>query len=491
MRALALLAVVAACHGHAATPPDAPPDAAPDAPGLAITGTELVRQISNDANHMPVITELPRHAISVVQLLPDGMRAPVAVGAGGTFAFRSPTAALRLEVTRDGGAPLEYQLAATHLDFAEGVAGRYDRTAPTAGTALSVMTTGANAGGAVVDTTGLWTQTSPPKNANGAMFTLDWTKATALSGPIGLVDATANDRAWIAYFNSVTGGYVALDEACSADLTMTAGATTNASCASVALPLDRCVQAMIDDADEYQRLVTALPAALGYTGGSWLWYVAAVPEPQLGPIGALWLAFGGSQNAPTTNLAQPIAYADPFPGHTPVLESTVYVARSLKLPGTTMGYPLYASTAEVVAPTASCPTPTAVTGTVAIAAPPALDGLALDHDGVAAAIDRSQPHAITWDLAADGAVDTWTVRLFQATASGNQTQLALQRTYVTTARAVAIDPAELAPGGTYVVELDAYQAYPNAASGDFRTFGFPATPYASSTTWSGSFVVTE
>jgi hypothetical protein len=493
-RGLAFAAVVAlaGCKSPPAARPDAaPPDAAPDA-GIAITGRELVRQIANDVQHLPQVTDVPRHMVAMTAIAPDNTATPVAVGSDGSFAFTSASPDVRLAVVRDGAPPVEYQVRATHLDLGEALAGRYDRVAPGAGTSLAVTTTGSIAGGAVVDTTGLWTQTAQPQGTSSASFTLDWTKATSLSGPIGLVDSSANDQAFVAFFNGVAGGYIAVNEACPAtELTMMDAMPNQLSCASAALPLDRCVQAAIGDADEYQRLAAALPATLAYTGGGALWYVAAVPAPQLGPVGALWLAFGGTQSPPTTNLSQAISFANPFPGHTPVLAWTVYRARTLLLPGTTTGAPLTASTTYIVAPTASCPTPTAVTGNAAIAAPPALDGLALDHDGLTAALDRSQPHAITWDLAAAGAVDTWMVNLYRVTATGTQTQAALERSYVTTERSVAIDPADLAAGQTYVIELDAFQAYPNAAAGDFRTLGFPAAPYAESSTWSGSFEISE
>ena len=485
---LGLGLALAACKGRPAATPDAGPDAAPDAPSYAITGRELVRQIANDAQHEPAVTDVPRHTVTITQLLPGGSTAPVTVGADGSFAFASPTAQLRLAVVRDGGVPAEYQLTATQLDFAEASAGRYDRVAPGVGTALVVATTGSTAGTAVVDTTGLWTQTTQPPGSS-SNFTLDWTRADALSGPPGLLDAGANDRVYVTYFNNVAGGYVAMNEACSADVTMTSGAAAMAACASAPLTLDRCVHLQAKVVAEDQRLAAALPASTPYTSAGVSWVVGALPAPQVDPVGGLRLAYGGVQTAPSTDIDQDIAFANPFPGHAAAVAVQVARTRSFALPGAGPTS-LTAKTLEIVAPAADCTTPTVVMDDVGIAAPPVLDGLALDHDGVTAALDRTRPHALAWGLGASGGADTWVVYLYAATAPAGQTQLALQRVFVAAEPAVELDAADL-PAGTYLFRVDGYELYPHAVDGDFRTLRFPAAPFAQSSVWSGSFVVTD
>jgi len=58
------------------------------------------------------------------------------------------------------------------------------------------------------------------------------------------------------------------------------------------------------------------------------------------------------------------------------------------------------------------------------------------------------------------------------------------RTYVVTERAVIIDPALLATGAVYIVEIEARLGHPQAAAG---APGPISLPYATSTAWSATF----
>jgi hypothetical protein len=494
--AAALFALVPACGSPTAITPDAAIDAAVDAPSFDVTGHAIVRDAINDALHQPTVVELPWHSITASVELADGSTPPVTIAADGTFSFPRTAAdqPYRLTVVTDNGAPVEYQLAAPHVEIAGRIAGHYDRTPPTAGTLLQVSLPGAPGGGASnVQTTGLWTQTQRSSGGNDN-FTIDWTAAGSLSGTLGMLDASKQDRAYFTILDAggtATPQYTRITNVCSADLTLTAGATTPATCALAAQPQDHCAHLAVHVVTEMNRLVTALAGGPSYPIVGYQWLIQAIPVASFGPVAGLTLATQSGNILPATDLDRDqTTFGNPFPGHSLALVMSVVRARTIALPSTT-GVNLNAATTVWTTLAPDCSTTSDLGSVIAYPSLPTLDGVRLDNDGLTVALDRTRDHELAWSVAASGSVDYWLARVWAVVNVANTTQLQLRRTWVTLDPHVSIDPAVFEANTTYVVETISVLAFLNAAAGDFRTVGFPASPYGVGARMSTMFRVTN
>lgn len=477
-----LAAALAAC-GSSPQTLDAPTaDAAPIDAFATVTGRFRALDLRNDTDHLPFVEDRAFTTLTGRVRNDDGSWADIAVGADGSFSFPLPESrGYRLELTPDGTFPFELQLGLEHLDLVQRYGRRYERTPVPPGTTLSVSLPGApGTGNAMIESTGIWTALGRANGTN-AGFSLDWTSAP------GLLDASANDRAYAAVLDTVgSPAYQTLTRACSADVTMTGGAATPLTCTLAALPLERCMHIRAHFPEEYTRMLAALPMGIAYTQ-SYSWNIYGAPSASLGPTGLLVVAgVGYTAFPPPLFDRDQTKYSVPFAGHVPVVTMTMQAYRTLLLPGTTTGPQISVLTQHFVLAAADCTTPTELLGTVALAGEPFLSGVILDHDANGFEIDRSQDLDLTWPVAANGRADYWGVNLFALTMQGTATSLALARRWTVETPHVAVDPTLLTPGTSYIVQIVAVQGSPEAAGGDLRTQIFP---WATSQQWSGIFGV--
>jgi len=485
MRAAVL--ALAACGSPAAVV-DAP---APDAPPLdafaLVTGRAHAIDFRNDSQHMPGAGDQPFSTATATLRQPDGTWAPLPLAADGSFSFAMPDArSYRVRITADTGVPTELQLGTPAIDYVLRYGFRYDRTPVPAGTTLNVTLPGAPATGtAFIESTGVWANYSRPAAAGNGAFTLDWTVIP------GLLDATAGDRAYAVVLQSVGTApqYSNLVSACSADVTMAAGANPF-TCTLAAVPLDHCMHLHADFAGEYARVAAALPATINYPNQGWAWNIVAAPVPAQGPLANLVIAGQGFSTTPAMDVDRDqVMYAVPYAGHSPLLQMTVQRYRSIMATGATAAATLSVNTAHLVSAQADCTSVTAAHNTIAIAGVPALAGVPLATDNAKLTIDRASDIDLAWPIAAAGRADFWIVVVLQVKNSGGATVLApVQRWYVTDTH-VALDPALLAANTPYVVEVVAFQGFANSESGDFNTMSYPQAVYATSQQWSAIFEV--
>ncbi len=496
MRPVHIAALAAAALGCSDNPAATPDGAQLDAPGpRTVAGRNVVRNIINTATRSPVIVEdIPLDSTVVNQLLPDRTAMLVPVAADGTFSFVSE-APWRAELVTDGGMPVEYQLDTDKLDLAVRLAGRYDRPEVPANTTVSVNVTGAPGGGtALLASTGLWTQTFRSGGSNGN-FTLDWRNAGSLSGTASLVDASLFDRVYYATVEGTGSSpqYQTLTSSCSSDITMTGGTATTITCGATPVTADRCIHLVAREGAETTRIANALVDAPPhvYFNGSWITY--ALPAPTIGPIAGLWLAYhipGGSMTAPA-DVDRNINVGNPYPGHDVAVLMVAQKYRTFAL-GSASPTTLGATTVHYVRAQPDCTAPTEVSPVVAIPSLASIDGIRLLNDATSIGLDRTRLHTITFDLAVEGDVDYYTVRIIELSVStANATVIAVRRAYITTERTVALDPAQLEVGKTYVIETGAVVAAPDAKSGDLRNTSFPTKPWAAATVMSAAFRIDE
>jgi hypothetical protein len=468
----AVVAIVAACGGSHAHPPDAEPDTGAAA---MVMSRDVARDLRDDMQALPIVDERPYNSLVASVRQPDGTWSPLAVAADGTFSFAAD-GSYRLELSADGGRTLELQLAATHLDLAGSIGGRYERAPVPAGTQLAVTLGNPSATGvSAIASTGIWFGTTR-QNGTNASFVVDWTAS-------GLLDAGAYDKLYGLTYDSVDNpAFTAITSACSSDVTMTGGTATPAGCTLAPVVRDHCVHIVAHVTAEDARVVAALAGAPAFATAAYSWNIDAVPAPSLGPVGLLSIAGYGVNAAPTADIDRDLTmYAVPFLGHAPMVITSVVRQRT-----TSAGLTLSAYTQHYVQPAPDCATPTDIPGTVAIAGVPTLDGVALASDNVEVALDPTRDHELAWPVAS-GTADLWVVNLYTVTGA----QLAYQRAWLTADPHIAIDAAQLPAGASYVFYIRAVAGVPGARAGDLRTVAYPAAPYADSVVPSAIFGVTN
>ena len=481
---------LAACGSPAAVA-DAP---SPDAPGASdafalVNGRARALDVRLDSQHLPMPGDQPFVNLAATLRQPDGTWAPVTVAADGSFSFAMPDArSYRLRLAADGGLAVELALGSPSLDYIGRYAFRYDRTPVPAGTILNVTLPGAPAAGmAVIETTGIWGNVGRPAAAGNGSFTLDWTAMP------GLLDASANDRAYAVIIDAAGTApqYNTITSACSADITMAAGANA-LTCSLAPQPLDHCMHVRAHFASESARVAAAVPPSLSYPNQVWSWNIDAAPDPMLGPIALMSIGGTGYATPPAVDVDRDqTLYGLPAPGHSPVLQVSMQRYRTATAPGATAGVTLSIVTQHFVSAAPDCSTPTEAQGTVAIAGTPALAGTPLAADNQKVSIDRSSDVGVSWPIAADGRADYWVVVIDQVTTIGAATVLVPVQVWYATDTQIAVDPSLLVANKLYIVEVVAVQGFADSESGDFRTLSFPQTVYATSVQWSAMFEVTN
>jgi hypothetical protein len=482
-----VLAIAPACNGSLAGS-DAPSGDVSDAQPAIISGRDVQRFVYNDMQHLPMMGEQPFASLTARVHADDGTWTPVAIASDGSFAFTAPAESpYRLELTANGGTPTELQLTSPQLDLAPPTIARNDRAPVPAGTVINVSLGNAGGGTTAVASTGVWGELVR-QNGDNANFVVDWTQVTS-----GLLDANKYDRAYgFTYDNVGSPLYTAITNACSADVTLTGGTTNALACTLATVAFDHCMHLHAGIVAEDARVVAAIAGGPAYGTVGYSWQIGAVPAPSLTPGGALVVAAVGISVPPGGDFDRDQTYFPaPFPGHAMSLIMTVARQRPIQLTGTTT--PLYfgAITQTFVAAAPDCSTVTDAEGGVAIAGIPALDGVTLASDMVRFTLDRTRPHELSWSIASPGAVDLWTVRLYSIVASGTTTTLAVHRVWNTTGTRIAFDPELLAAGTPYVFQIVAIRGYPGASTGDFRTIGYPSTPWGTAAQASAIFEVTN
>lgn len=474
--ALVALAACSGSHGHG---PDAGGDGDGSAASFSFTGHATVRQLANDPAHLPAVIEGPFQTLAITAHLDDGTSMPITPAADGSFTLTTPAPIARLEVANDVNATTDYELGAPMLDLAVRQGSRYDRVVPAPSTALAFTITSAASGNVRIVSTGVWTQ-SPKLPSASTTFNFDWSTAP------GLLDAAANDRVYYTVETSVgSTQYLALTSMCSADVTMVQGMTTPVACTAAPVTQDQCTHIVAHVVDEATRVAAA--AGPAFTTIAWDWTVAALPAETFGAISPIVVAHSNATTEPSADVDRMVTYAQPFPGHSTTVAMTYARTRSYAM-GQLMPMQLRVATTHWVKPAADCTTPAELTGTVALATTPVLDGVTLDSDGLALAFDAAHPHVVSWGIAS-GAADHWLVRVEHVIDNAGTTDTEVTHSYLTAGTSITLDPAIFTPGQHYLINIQGAQFFPGAAAGDLRTIGYPAAPYATSEVTSGVFVV--
>jgi hypothetical protein len=442
-----------------------------------VTGRYLRRTVVNDASYFPIAIDEPMtEGISRVTL-EDGTRPELTMHPDGRFSFErgSPDQPYRLFA-----GSLEYQLAASHLELVDPQWGRIDRDIAAPGTTLTYQVQGVSdvIGKAYVQTTGLWTQTQTP--ALNTQFTIAWDQAGSLWGERGLLRADRHDRAYYTLHELVTSlpsasphyaivGY-RIDE-----VTMTSSQDTLVTGTISYPPRDRCVRIAGAQKTEMDRMIAAGYGTVSdYTAN---WVVNAVPRLDVGPGGGLNTAYMTAAGASIVNTNEDVVVMNPFNGHALVVTTTVYLRKPVTGPGATSSHDLSQISQHWVPATEGCTAPSTVGGVVAVPLSPSLDSRALVTDDTAISIDRTALVPLTWSLTS-GSVDRYVLILFELGASTEaetvgQTTLVARAGWVTVAPSVAIDPALLVTGKSYLFAVVAEVGFAGAAAGDFGTIGYP------------------
>lgn len=453
----------------------------------AVTGRYVARAIRNDSSLAPLAELVTRPDTLVVRTLePPETLEP---DSNGRFAFLVPRRGelVRLVVTRDNQTT-EFQLATADIDLAVPMYGRPERAKVTPMTSLGYMISNATGASAFtqVATTGIWAQAVKPSAEPNTNFTIDWSSASPLSRPIGMLDGTAGDRAYFLLFDRFpptgTATYYSLTRFREDTVTLAAGATININTTAMNVPSSTCVHVRAPLVAESARL-----AAAGLTVpmmATRYWEIAAQPAPMLGPEGFMVSRAYNTQL--TADVDAQIMVANPFPSHALALRMVVIAAQDILAPGATSALIASASTNHWSAVGDGCSSPTTVTPSIALLGDARLAGAGPGS----VTLDRSTDPVLAWTVKS-GAADRYTVNVMEVTAvpdtcTTNTVLGPVLATYITTAPSILVDQTKLVAGKHYVFQITSDLGLPNAAKGDL----FTATlPYARSTVYSGVFTM--
>jgi hypothetical protein len=478
----------------------------PPEPGTA--GDVVVRytlsSVDNDDQGAPVV-----HADRQIQraLRPnpptvrfDGGTMPsLTLLADGGYAF--PRDAVdqryRIDFLTVDGTPIEYQFTTHELSISERVIGRYPLTQPAFATSLIQSHSAEPAGPdgrSVFVSTGIWMQIVSP--SNDLAYSIDWTNAKSLSGPIGVLDQPT-DRTYGVYHRpstSTAGPYTELTHSCESSAgPMVNGGANARSCGFVALPRDLCSTVSVARRAESDRLLPTLGTNEPPTQTAFAWALQAVPAPSLGPEPGLALAYESGRAAPDAvrDWTADVTYSNPFPGHEAMLQMTVTLERTITGIGAAVPMTVGASTSHWTPADASCGVDATLAGSIGVPGDAVLHGTFVQNNS-AISFDLQAETVLTWGLPVDGPVDYYIV---YAQALGNFagfTYLEKEKErYVTTTREATLSTAQFELGREYVITMEAHLGYPNAATGDLSTVVDRAGTYATSVNYSGVFMVVE
>lgn len=467
--------------------------AAPDAASFPVTGRLRVRYAVNDAAFMPVLHEnaYPAGTVTMSVTLDDGSAPAVSYDdATGTFAFATSREGqpYRLHVATATYA-IDHDESVPHLELLDRTVGRPDRVPVTMATNVAFQL-GAAIGFPYVTSTGLWTITYVPVG-NSANATLDWATAGSLGGPLGLLDASANDRLYwtelTAYpAGSATPTHYAIDAFAETAITQTDGGTTVVAGALTPRAHELCGHLVLQRAEEAARIASRDAGPFFNSGADW-WIYAVPSRAALFNAGTLVLA--QTSDGTTNSLDVAPTFTNPYPGTELLASSGVVFNREYRV-GTAL--PMYAntSTREWVPLTAgaSCTANLAVFQYgAALPLAPRLAGQPLDTDDQAITLGDADPE-VSWERRDGEPVDLATVQVLELTTTPDGTQttvvnvglISLRGTHTTLPR------AWFQPGKTYFVKTDNRVGYPDIAAGDRDTLSYP---YILATNWSRTFTI--
>ncbi len=509
-----LLAVAVACGNDHGAHPDGPVDGPlPDAGGTAVHGAITSIETVNDGSGNPVGAVMPPDTslVALTVTHADGTSASVALGSDGTFAF--DVAALgdpyRLTVAVQGEATDDYESSSPELAIRLIGAGHIPR-APV-NTGISINTTFTNwvdGDVAVLATTGLWAArsqefvTTPFGSATEPwQFQWLWQDVPSLSGPLGLLDASQNDRLFVTEWHekAVPEPYESITASFGSDgVTMTDGSDIDLPSMAIAPIAQRCAKVIAPRRSELARVTAALPDSYVDSTEGWTLEIAA--GSGIGAVGAQGVADGtqiSGIDGSGTDANVLASFGDPFGGSTMLLSLVADQTRAIAVGSDDQPAFLAVGTESIVElpvpDVGSCGASAAVaqaTPTVAIASIPVATGtspVTLGSDDAVVAVAAGSDVAVSWTLAAAGSADEYAVQLMQVSDDGLQATLTVVRTVFTTARSTTFDTATtLQPGNLYVLRVFAREGFRGASSGDFGTITFP---FASEVTVSHTFTV--
>jgi hypothetical protein len=512
--AVAMLAV--ACSSHHGAHVDSGIDSGSNVTGATIHGAITSIETVNDGSGNPIgsVGAPDTSAITLTVTRVDGTSDAVALGSDGTFTFDVAAAGdpYRLTMLIQGAAPDDYESSAANLAIRLIGAGHIPRSPVTELQINSAFGNWVAGDIAVLQTTGLWTQEemeteiTPPGSATEPwQFLWSWQDADSLSGSLGLIDATQNDRLFITEWHTVTtpARYESITAALgSDDLVMANGQDLTYGIPATPLTIpaiaQRCAKVIAPRRTELARLTAALPG--DYAGSTDAWTLEIAAGSGIGALAAQAVAgdnetSGIDGSGSDANLLA--SFGDPFGGSALLLE--LEADQLVGIQATADDQPVYLDTGtdSIVALTvpgvgscgASAPVADA-TPTVGIAAIPVATGIApvtLGSAGAVIDVAAGSDVTVSWTLAAPGAADEYAVQLFSVADDADQATLSLVRTVFTTETSTSFDTvATLQSGTLYFVRVFARQGFPGAGSGDFATIAFP---FANAVTTSQTFML--
>jgi hypothetical protein len=464
-----------------------------------------LRRVLNNSSRLPYTYDDPpvgRAPPGAFVQLADGNASTLVWGGDDHFYFNraSTTQAYRLVFPGVDPVPtIEYQFAVDQLELLDRKWGRpgAQRTYPMPGTQLhySVPVPGnLTAPLTLVDSTGIWTQSNLD-----ATQTVDWTKVQVApdAGPIALLDATPlvnNDRAYYLIYDRPSGAtftrlyYYRFD-----DVTLGNGEVTTITSSSppFAINADSCVDVAAPRANELARITAA-----GYIGTSpdvgAAWSLLALPVLAMGPEIAFLIAYDGSS---TDYPATATRFGTPFGGYDFVLQMGVVANHAMLAPGATIPVTVQFGSNHFIQPEANtaCAVPTSFDQRVQLPSPPVLDNAPLGD--VQLQLDRSRLAKLSWTPSQSGASsELYRADLYEVSAAGSATVLALRATWYTTNHTldgnplVLVDPQLLQSGKSYAIQVIDMLGYPLAGNGDLATIRYP---FANGFAWTGVLQVTN
>jgi hypothetical protein len=405
----------------------------------------------------------------------DGVRMPLSVAADGGVEFqRAGREPYSVRFITSDYPPFEIQHGASHFELVTYRSVRPDAPRASIGTQVMYQILDATAAHTPATfSTGQW-MFAQTVGANGS-YKVDWASAFASGDAPTLVQASANDRLYLALMTSFgTLGAQILDRYRVDDIEMANGSSLMISGATNPVARNRCLHLDLPMGTELARQNAAGLVETGTIGG---WSILSYPTATVPSFSSPIIAYGST--SPPGDTEFEVAHGDPF-GGVPVVQMTVYRNRKLTLPGgATVDVAM--STAYLVEAQASCPTPVKVVPDVAIPVMPALDGKLLKLDGMTVTIDRSRPLELTWQRAGNGRSERANVMLERVTSSG----LSPVIVFITTAPNVRVDPTLLEANTSYVFEIVEFTGFASADTG-IMTFSLP---WGAATNYSSTFFV--
>ena len=455
----------------------------PDAAEFVVSGQLLHRWIESEN---AAVREAPlNEAFGVyLSLRTDRRLEDIAIDADGRFTFvrGASDAPYRLELGIDGEIT-ELHGAGAELRYVERSIGRLDPdplpTIQRVQFDQSVM--GAAAVRGAVASTGIWSYAEQRNGLSGIFYDIDWVNANDRSSRHGRINAARGDVLYALESTNATSPegrqYITLARAQRNVRSMTSSSETLPTPPLVTpLPCTKLVGAA---SAEIARLDDALSADYGNRRAGWR--VLAVPSLELGTNGAAELA---TEEKATADYNITPAIHNPIVNSALVVVASMRFARTVRHPASFVGALVDASIEHVV-PLACAPGST----TTIVREPPIAIPGAIRLAGVALDVDTAEVAApgeleLAWSLAQAGAVDAYTVQMFELSniAGINTTQLRRVRKHQTLVPSLLVDPSAFVRGRRYVVAITAHAGLPDAQRLDLG-----GAPSSTATVYSSMF----